>query len=86
MRIRRRGGWSAHRVPVSQPATVRGNKLVSHSPSGPVVFTITPTSTGGYVKLRDTTFVLNRKARERYEGPVIQRGKVVGRNTLVPRR
>ncbi|WP_161926229.1 hypothetical protein [Gordonia crocea] len=43
-------------VPASQDATVRGNKLVSHSPTGPVVFTITPTATGGKFRLRDNVF------------------------------
>jgi len=73
-------------VPASQDATVRGNKLVSHSPTGPVVFTITPTATGGKFRLRDNVFILDRKANGRYAGPVLKDGKVVGRNTLVPRR
>lgn len=75
-------------VPSSSRAVVRGNTLLSYPtiPFGkPIPMHIYPTAQGGYIEMHGTRFVLNRQGHGRYAGPAYMDGKLIGRNTLVPR-
>ncbi|MFT3899052.1 MAG: hypothetical protein QM728_02245 [Gordonia sp. (in: high G+C Gram-positive bacteria)] len=74
-------------APMTGPATIRGNVMDTVGAFGiPVRYRIRPTASGGVIDAAGSRFILDRKTRGRYSGPVLRNGRLVGRNTLVPLR